>query len=180
MPTLTCPLCGSDLPSELIAELESSYVPVRPFSLAIQMWLGFLVGFMMLIMSPSAFQPPDDQIFTLLGIPPPPHIAPVLAGILMIFKGASLLWSSYSLYRHELRSRTLLLVMMFIFTVPETVLLAPSLARSDYGRMLFVATAVTSLVCLILAYWYLFYGKRAVAYYNTLAYLEDPERKEWQ
>jgi uncharacterized membrane protein len=178
VPLETCPLCGGEIPEALAGEIESLFKPERPLSLTIQMGFGLCVSAIMLLMIPASFKPADDSIYNLLEIPPPPHMPPMVAGILFIVKTFFLLWSSYSLYRNEYRSRSLLMLLVFVFTVPETVLTAPVMSSSDFGRAVFLFSAILSLLSLILGYWYLYYWKYSRAYYESIRHLEAKKQHD--
>lgn len=182
IPIENCPHCGGVIPDALADEIEKSFVPSRPISLTIQLWFGFIVAFFMLIGLPAAFQPIDDtqlrQIMDMLNMqemPLLPHLPPLIAGTIQTIGLFFIIWSSYSLYRNEYRSRSLLILMVFVFTVPETVLTAHDLAGSEFGRMMFISQALTCLLCLVAAYWYLYHWKYSKAYYESLLYLESKQ-----
>jgi hypothetical protein len=178
LPAGSCPHCGAALPDALKDEVERQFKPERPLSLAFQMYLGLVVGVCMLPWTPDAFAKPDDSAYRLaselvgMRIPPPPHVTPVLSGILWIFQALLLFWSSVSLYRNEAKSRMLLLVMVALFTVPGPVLTAPFVGDNPIGRAMYAAGALTALLCLLLAYLYLYHTPYSKRYYAALRYLE--------
>jgi hypothetical protein len=179
VPVDNCPFCGEAAPDSLAKEIERTYVPPRPLSLTFQMWCGFIFGAMMALAIPDAFGPPDDSVYKLISqsfnmdFPAPPHLPPIMAGLLCIVQVFILFWSSYSLYMHEYQSRSLIMLLIFAFTVPETVLTAPLLAGSDLGRLQFLSKAFTCIISLILCYWYLYHWKFCKYYYESIRYLSD-------
>jgi hypothetical protein len=176
VPIENCPHCGEPVPDALADEIENNFKPVRPWSLSFQLYFGLFVGTIMLFTIPYAFQPADDTIYKLLEMPPPPHLPPMIAGALVCVKMVFLLWASYSIYMQEYRSRMVLMLMVFVFTVPETVLMAPYLNDSELGRYIYISGSVVSVLSLGLAYWYLYFWKKPKAYYENLRYLEDKAR----
>ncbi len=182
LPVDTCPSCGAPVPEELKAEIEKTYKPSRPISLTVQVYLGLLVGVVLLAMLPDSFSVPDDSAYRqaseLLGmrLTPPTRLHPILKGILTLAQALLLLWSSVSLARDEGKSRTLLLAAIFLFTVPEPVLTAPFLSEDPFARSLFAVTVLTNLLCLSLAYLYLYHWKHCIRYYDTLRYLEARQK----
>ncbi len=176
LPFTQCPHCGRELPDALVAELESNYVPQRPFSLSLQMYAGYILGLLMLAALPWAFQPVDTSILEQLGIPPMMTLPPILMGTLSVFKTAFLLLSSRQLHRHDPRSRMTLLLMVFVFTVPETAMMAPMLSGSELGSIIFATSAIIAILSLSFAYLYLYHWKAALRYYGTLEYLRERGR----
>jgi hypothetical protein len=172
VPIENCPHCGEQVPDALADEIENNFTPVRPWSLSFQLYFGLFVGTIMLIMIQYAFQPADDSIYKMLNMPAPPHLPPMASGILVCIKTFFLLWSSYSLYMQEYKSRMILMLMVFVFTVPETVMMAFFVGNSDLGRYLYIMSSVFSVISLGLAYWYLYYWKKPKTYYENLRYLE--------
>jgi hypothetical protein len=173
VPVETCPHCGGVVPEALADEIENNFKPHRPIGLSIQLYFGLFFGVILLISLPYAFQPPDESIYKMLDMAPPPHLPPTMAGILTCVKLFFLLWTSYSLYMQEYRSRMLLLLLIFVFTVPETALMAPYLGPSDLGKFIYISSAMLSVFSLLLAYCYLYLWKHPKAYYESLRYLED-------
>ena len=173
VPIESCPHCGETIPDALADEVENNFTPHRPFGLSFQLYFGLFMGTFLLYTLPYAFQPPDDSIFKLLEMEPPPHLPSMTAGILTCVKMIFLFWVSYSLYMQEYKSRMLMMLMVFVFTVPETALLAPHLGSSELGRYLYISTSIVSVLSLLLAYWYLYGWKHPKAYYESLRYLED-------
>ena len=177
VPVENCPFCGEPLPETLVDEIERNYLPVRTISLTFQMWLGFIFGFFYALAIPSAFSPPDDSIYKLMGelgydLPVPPHMPPIFAGILCIVQTAMLLYSSYTLYMNEYKSRYLLMLLVFFFTVPETVITAPMMAGSELGKAYFLSYAFTCILSLTFAYWFLYHWKYCRFYYDSIKYIE--------
>jgi hypothetical protein len=179
LPVENCPSCGEAVPDTLVNELERSYVPERPLSLTFEMWTGFIYGAILALFIQNAFEKPDDSSYKLISqtfnmdFPAPPHPSPIVAGILCIAQIFVLFWSSYSIFLNEYRSRSLIMLLIFIFTVPNTVLTAPMLAGSDMGRLMFVSNAFTCVLSLVLGYWYLYSWKYCKYYYESIRYLED-------
>ncbi len=172
MPVSDCPNCGAALPAYIVTELERIFVPQRPVSLTFQMFLGFIVGFFMLINTYSAFQPMDLSVFEMLGI----HMeapSPMIRGTLNLCEALLLLFSSYCLYKNDMRSRISLMFLIFLLTVPETMLVAPMMEALEVGRAIYAVVAGTSLLCLVLAYVYLYHWKHAIRYYAAIRYLAD-------
>lgn len=176
VPIETCPHCGETVPDALADEVENNFKPARPFTLSLQLYFGLFMGTIMLFMLPYSFQPQDDSVYRMLNMDPPPHLPPMTAGILTCVEMFFLFWTSYSLYMQEYRSRMLLMLMVFVFTVPETVLMAPHLDDSELGRLIYISGSIVSMASLGLAYWYLYYWKHPKAYYESLRYLEDKAR----
>jgi hypothetical protein len=186
LPVDTCPSCGAPVPEALREEIEKTYKPQRPISLTVQVYLGLLVGVVLLAMLPDAFSVPDDSAYRTLNemlgmrLAPPPHLHPILKGILSLAQALLLLWSSVSLARDEAKSRTLLLAAIFLLTVPEPVLTAPFLADDPFARSMFAVTVLTNLLCLASAWLYLFRWKYCIRYYATLHYLETRAKERLQ
>jgi hypothetical protein len=180
VPVEQCPHCGATLPPGLRRTVEESFVPRRPFMLTFQAYFGFFCGAILCLAIPSAFAPVDDemlrQALDMLGfadMPLPPHLPPLAAGLLTIAEAFLLLYSSMALIKNDPRSRPLLIWLIFVLTVPETVILAPSLAGSDLGRAFFLGNCVVALLSLSLSYLYLYKWKHPVRYYESLHYIQS-------
>jgi hypothetical protein len=179
LPIGDCPHCGKTPPSEIVREIENNFEPSRPISITVQMYFGFIFGAIMAIAIPDAFKPVDTETYRLvretlhIDFPDPPKINPMITGCLCIVKVITLFWSSYSIFLNEYRSRDLLMVMVFALLIPESVFSAMADTSSPIGRMMFISSAVASLVTLVLSYLYLYKWKYSVQYYDNLRYLED-------
>lgn len=183
LPLPPCPQCGAVLPADIAEEVEKQFKPSRPFSLTFQMYLGFLAGAYLFFQIPGSFRAPDDSEYRLanqllgenygMTIPVPPHMNPIVCGILTIVQTALLLWSSYALLLNEYISRMLVLLMVFSFCVPQTVLTAPFVGNDPLLRSIFLAMSSAYLASLILAYYYLFHTKYSVDYYASLHFMES-------
>jgi|GEM_PF-4813743 len=173
LPIGPCPHCGGELPQNLVEELESTFIPSRPLSLTVQVWCGYAAGTYMALTIPSAFTPADDTIFKMLEIPPLPHAPPVVAGMLYIVQCILLLWSSYSLHINQYRSRNLLLMMVFMFLIPQAIIYVPAISSGDFGRAIFSTYATAGLLCLISTYMYLYHWKYTTRYYDSIAYRQS-------
>jgi hypothetical protein len=172
-----CPHCGEAYPEELLAALNEGARPPRPFLLSVWMWVGSVLGVLMLISAAFAGTPGSEaQLHTLesAGIELPDY-PPIVWILLPLAKGALLTWSAWTLRAERAGARMAMMWAVFVFTVPEAVLLAPGLARSDVGRTLFLVLALLSMCCLWMAYGYLYVRKNVVAYFEALA---DAERRE--
>jgi hypothetical protein len=178
VPVENCPNCGTPPPENLADEIERNFKPERPISLTVQLWFGFLFGFVFALAIPGAFGPPDDSIYKLFNelgydMPIPPHMPPVFAGILCIVQTVILFYSSYLIYMNDYKSRHWLLILVFVFTVPETIINAPLFAQAQLGKLMFLSRALTCILSLFLAYWYLYRWKFCRYYYDSMRYLDD-------
>jgi hypothetical protein len=182
LPVEDCPHCGKTPPGEIVREIEHNYEPSRPLSITGEMYFGFIFGAIMVLYLPDAFKPVDTTTYRMIreslhvDIPDPPNINPMITGCLCIVKVILLFWSSYSIFLNEYRSRDLLMVAVFFFTIPETAFSAMADTSSPLGRMMFISGAMLSLLTLVLSYLYLYKWKYCVQYYDSLRYLEDKAR----
>jgi hypothetical protein len=177
VPVENCPFCGEPVPETLADEIERNFTPARPISLTFAMWIGFVFGFFYALAIPNSFGPPDDSLYKMFAelgynFPQPPHLPPVINGILCIVQTIALFYSSYLIYMNDYKSRHWLMILVFVFTLPETVIVAPMLAGETLGKMMFFSMALTCFLSLLIAYWYLYHWKYCRYYYDSMRYLD--------
>ena len=144
--------------------------------LTLQMFLGYILGAMLLLTVPAAFMPHDAaatrEAMEMLGLPPLSMPPPLAMGLLALAKAVLLLWSSYALQKQRYIGRALLTWLVVVITIPQTLIVLPWANIPGLPRQTVFATIFMSLLCILLAWCYLYKRGKIVAYYANLLHLE--------